>query len=436
MYQIIYAAIAQDKGWQFIYPQRLTEELIKIPSASRFIVAEIDGTVIAGGLFLKDGDSVFYFHGAADRAYNHFFPSRAVMDAAIRWACEIGAEFFNFGSCGQNMSLALFKSFWGTHMENNLIFRWSNPIWDRVGKAKARTLGRVKTRTKSLLFKSNLRNLASIDANSWSARAQLEELEAVLVVNGSERRRLMMHAAGLVAAEKALSLTHERRIRKPLILDFGCGTGRMVRFFGKHGCDVVGLDVTLEMLQAAKRYDLPSGAFLSHFDGLSIPFKDHSFDMVWVCGVLKYTLFPPHTKCCRHGNMIAGTDNFVPSYNEIAREMHRVLKPGGIVAQNEMWVDQPPQKFAKGFEGAGFVSEHVSVMRKYGGRAEGICEFRENFRLPPDIVLLMGRICATLRLIFDNPYAKDDSLFQQNDNPYVQKNDFRDYLLLWRKPII
>ena len=434
-YQTIYSSIAQEKGWQFIYPQRLTEKLIKIRCASCFIVAEIDEIVVAGGLFLKDGNSVFYMHGVADRAYNRFFPSRAVMDAAIRWACEIGAEFFNFGSCGQNMSLALFKSYWGTRIENNRVFSWSNPIWNRAGKIKARTIGRLRTTVTSQLVRANEPTSTPIDPGSWSQRAQLAELEAVLVVNGSQRRLLMMHSAGLVAAEKAISLARERNIRKPRVLDFGCGTGRMMRFFSEHGCEVVGLDVTLEMLQAAKRYDLWSGAFLSHFDGLSIPFKDQCFDLIWVCGVLKYTLLPPHAKCCRHGNIVPSKDIFVPSYDEIAKEMHRILKPGGIVAQNEMWVDQPPCQFTGGFEEAGFVSERVSVMRRYGGRAERICESHESFRLPPELVTRMGRACATLRFRFDNPYKHEIDPSQPNDNPYIQKNEFRDYLFLWGKPI-
>jgi hypothetical protein len=110
----------------------------------------------------------------------------------------------------------------------------------------------------------------------------------------------------------------------------------------------------------------------------------------------------------------------VPTYFEVAREMHRVLKPGGIVAQCEMFVDEHPEVFTRDFERAGFVSERISIVRRYTGRLEKLCEWREAIRLPPVFVLSIAKTCANLRYWWDIPY-----------NP---GKDFRDYLFVWRKP--
>jgi len=343
----------------------------------------------------------------------------------------MGVDFFNFGNSGANSnnSLALFKSHWGTHIEHDWIFTWRNPVWDKASKVKRRV-----RRVQILRPKPAHPNGAPISQGTpWSQRAELGELRAVLDVNGSERRLLMMHGAGLMAAKKALSMSGGKGGRRPVVLDFGCGTGRMVRFFGRHGWDVLGLEVTVEMLKEAKKYG-PSTAWLSHFDGLSIPVKDLSIDMIWVCGVLKYTLLPPTAKS-RHGNLEVAELNlrkvnlqganapvavFVPTYFEVVREMHRVLKPGGLVAQCEMFVDDQPEVFMRDFENASFLNERVSIVRRYTGRLEKLCEWHESVRLPPKFVSVLAQACSTLRYLWDNPYKPG--------------NDFRDYFFVWRKP--
>jgi predicted TPR repeat methyltransferase len=62
-------------------------------------------------------------------------------------------------------------------------------------------------------------------------------------------------------------------------LDFGCGAGRSTRFLRALGFHVIGVDISVEMLQKAKAQD-PSGDYRlmkdSEFGGLSV----HSFDLV------------------------------------------------------------------------------------------------------------------------------------------------------------
>jgi ubiquinone/menaquinone biosynthesis C-methylase UbiE len=248
----------------------------------------------------------------------------------------------------------------------------------------------------------------------WSERASHGELSAVLDITATRAENIIMHGATLMGAHKVLSLTRKRGIDHPVVLDFGCGTGRMIRFFGERGCSIIGLDVTIEMLEAAKKHGLPKNSALAHFDGLSIPLKDCSVDIVWICAVLKYTLFPPGSRCL--GGIVSSGSHFVPTCAKIAKEMYRVLRPGGIVANYEMYIDEPPDVFRPSFEQAGFVTEQVKLLRRTNDRAMRFYKRFGSRLIPP---LLVSRILVNLRYYFDDP----------------SRAGFRDYLIVWRKPL-
>ena len=136
-YDTIYRNVAQAKGWASVYPLRFSLELVKLDVA-RFVVAEYEDRVVAGGLFVRDGDqAVYYLHAAQDAAYSHVSPHVAVLDHAIRWTCESAVPMFNLGMSGGIESLDKFKSFWGAEIAHNWSFEWHNPLW--------RTLGALKT---------------------------------------------------------------------------------------------------------------------------------------------------------------------------------------------------------------------------------------------------------------------------------------------------
>lgn len=138
-YYRIHTSLAEQKGnYKSVYPAELFLELHKIRDYTRFLVAEYEGRIIAGGLFFRDGDSVMYWHAASDRDFSRQYPSCAVLDHAIRWACESGATFFNFGGSGGIPSLEQFKSSWGAGAESNWMFEWKNPFWRQVSNLKAR----------------------------------------------------------------------------------------------------------------------------------------------------------------------------------------------------------------------------------------------------------------------------------------------------------
>jgi SAM-dependent methyltransferase len=94
-----------------------------------------------------------------------------------------------------------------------------------------------------------------------------------------------------------------------LVIDFGCGTGILIRELLERGYQVVGLDLSLEMLKAHKEVI----AFLVCGDGCCLPLADAKFDAVF----------------CR------GSIHHVPDLKRAFEEIVRVLKPGGYLIFSE-----------------------------------------------------------------------------------------------------
>jgi len=231
---------------------------------------------------------------------------------------------------------------------------------------------------------------------SWAERSGLGELQAVLSPYGSEMRNRFIHAVHQIGAGVAASLD-----RQGFLLDLGCGTGRFLRFFCDQGYFVIGTEITREMLAATQKSGLPLHSGLILTDGISIPVRDRSIDLIWCCAVLRYSLLVDH-----------------PVYAEIAQEMHRILKPEGMVVNLEMYVEEPPETFTRDFEQAGFLTEDIRVLQRYGGRMEKIC-LRLGKRLGLKFATQAAAMCAKLRYRFDNAHRLIPGL--------------RDYLFVWRK---
>lgn len=100
------------------------------------------------------------------------------------------------------------------------------------------------------------------------------------------------------------------------LLDVGCGTGRFSERAHARGAEVVALDVGPNLLrQAMARADVRAVVG----DGLRLPFRDQSFDVVVSSEMIEHTTSPA----------------------DAVREMARVLKPGGRLAltcPNRVWL--------------------------------------------------------------------------------------------------
>lgn len=94
------------------------------------------------------------------------------------------------------------------------------------------------------------------------------------------------------------------------ILDFGCGDGISCAFFNKYfpNSTITGIDVSLESIKIAINKQIPNASFI-HYKNEKLPFKDESFDVVFIACVLH------HINKQNHRNLI--------------NELKRVLKKNG-----------------------------------------------------------------------------------------------------------
>ncbi|GEM_PF-923695 len=99
------------------------------------------------------------------------------------------------------------------------------------------------------------------------------------------------------------------------ILDVGCGTGATLvdfkKMFGRSS-DVVGIDVVRLQVDLAREKMKQYGVWaeVEWYDGVHIPFPDNSFDAIYTSDVFGHVERVP----------------------EWLRELHRVLRPGGVLA--------------------------------------------------------------------------------------------------------
>ena len=55
-------------------------------------------------------------------------------------------------------------------------------------------------------------------------------------------------------SEYIIALLKEEKIENGLVLDLGCGTGKMTRLLAKAGFDMIGIDYSEDMLEIAREY--------------------------------------------------------------------------------------------------------------------------------------------------------------------------------------
>jgi ubiquinone/menaquinone biosynthesis C-methylase UbiE len=105
------------------------------------------------------------------------------------------------------------------------------------------------------------------------------------------------------------------------ILDLGCGTGGELRRFLGYGaspCNLFGLDLLMERLSVARQVNSYPG--FAQGDGSRLPISDATFDIV-----LQFTVF---------------SSILDPTFKaDVAVEMLRVLKPGGLIVWYDFWLN-------------------------------------------------------------------------------------------------
>ena len=115
---------------------------------------------------------------------------------------------------------------------------------------------------------------------------------------------------------------------RPRILSCGCGTGMDVDLLAGAGFDIVGIDCG-NRTQVWPRRAHPERLLLAN--GKNLPFRDQTFDGAF-CGCVF-----PHVGVLGDSNRVG--PHFKAERLSLAREMARVLKPGGkiVVASPNRW---------------------------------------------------------------------------------------------------
>jgi hypothetical protein len=146
-YYILYERIANERKWTDVYSLKLLEEVFALNNDVILLVAELSDTIIGGGWYVCDGESLFYWQSAIDYEYKYHFPMYAIINHAIRLACEQSMTAFNMGGSGDITSLEEFKSFWGARKVPIWGFVWKNPVLSparRVFSKTRKILGRSR----------------------------------------------------------------------------------------------------------------------------------------------------------------------------------------------------------------------------------------------------------------------------------------------------
>jgi SAM-dependent methyltransferase len=120
-----------------------------------------------------------------------------------------------------------------------------------------------------------------------------EHIEAALVAAGKDLGALSVddlapvdefHTRGRIATRELCELAEIEPGSR--VLDVGSGLGGPARHLAtSHGCDVTGIDLSLEFCEVAReltrRTGLEASVRFVRGNALSLPFADESFDLVW-----------------------------------------------------------------------------------------------------------------------------------------------------------
>lgn len=153
------------------------------------------------------------------------------------------------------------------------------------------------------------------------------------------------------------------------VLDVGCGTGNFSIKLAKMGCEVVGIDVSKEMLKVAEEKAKKEGLNIKFYnmDVYDMKFEDNCFD-----GVISVTAF-----------------EFLKDPEKAIEEMFRVLKPNGYLligtinkdsAWGEMYLSKEFQENSV-FKYANFKT--VEDMKSY--KKDHLVDIKECLFIPPTI---------------------------------------------------
>jgi ubiquinone/menaquinone biosynthesis C-methylase UbiE len=122
------------------------------------------------------------------------------------------------------------------------------------------------------------------------------------------------------------AFAHLGDVRGRRVLDFGCGHGMAAVVLARRGGRVTAFDLSLGYLAEARERALANGVKIdfAQTDGERLPFADGSFHRIWGNAVLHHL-----------------------DVSVVARELLRVMRPGGVAVFCEPWGENPLLSWAR-----------------------------------------------------------------------------------------
>ncbi len=113
------------------------------------------------------------------------------------------------------------------------------------------------------------------------------------------------------APENRFILQQIGNVRGKLLLDLGCGAGENSVYFASRGARCVASDYSLGMVEVALKLAQSNGVAIEGrvINAMAIDYPDNTFDIVYASNLLHH----------------------IPNPKLTIREIHRVLKPGGVM---------------------------------------------------------------------------------------------------------
>ena len=142
---------------------------------------------------------------------------------------------------------------------------------------------------------------------------EMPEVSLQALWNGWTGMRLLNESKAFYALVKALGERHGRAGPPgPKVLDYGCGWGRLTRFFARDVAPgaLFGCDPVAEILEVCERTRVPALLARSDFVPERLPFEER-FDLVFAFSVFTHLSESAHQSCLR--------------------AIHRSLSPGGLL---------------------------------------------------------------------------------------------------------
>lgn len=91
-------------------------------------------------------------------------------------------------------------------------------------------------------------------------------------------------------AEYLIGLLHEHGMDQGTIVDLGCGTGKITRLLAREGYDMIGVDLSEDMLSIAVNDEDSTGILYLHQDMRELELYQQADAMVSICDSMNYIL--------------------------------------------------------------------------------------------------------------------------------------------------